>query len=69
MTSGHLIFIPLILLTGAVFGFVIGLRAARDRFNLELKREKERELARAARAERKTRKAKAAAEAGDADEE
>ena len=58
MTSGHIIFIPLVLIAGAVLGFVLGVRAARDRFNLELRREKEREIARAARAERKARKAK-----------
>ena len=58
MTSGHLIFIPLVLLGGAVLGFVVGMRAARDRFNLEIQRDKEREIARVARAERKARKAK-----------
>ncbi len=58
ITSGHFIFIPMILLIGFVFGFIIGGRAARDAYQMELKRDEERrqakldrEVRRAARAE------------------
>lgn len=61
-TSGHLIFIPAVLLIGIIIGFIFGSRAAADRFNLERKRDEERARARAERAARK-----AAAGGGDDD--
>jgi hypothetical protein len=42
MTAGHFIFIPSILLIGVVIGWVLGSRAARDAFAVELKRRDER---------------------------
>jgi hypothetical protein len=50
MTTGHILFIPGMLIIGFMFGFVFGARAARDQANLEKKRAEEREAARAARA-------------------
>ncbi len=38
MTAGHFIFIPSILLLGVVIGWILGSRAARDAFAVELKR-------------------------------
>jgi hypothetical protein len=60
MTSGHLIFIPAVLIIGMFVGFLLGTRAAQDRVNLELKRQAEREAARKARAERQAARAAAA---------
>jgi hypothetical protein len=60
MTSGHLIFIPAVLVIGMFVGFLLGTRAAQDRINVELKRQDEREEARKARAERKAARQKAA---------
>lgn len=62
MTSGHLIFIPAVLVVGIFIGFLLGTRAVQDRINLELKKEEER---RAAREARKERKAARKAEAND----
>jgi hypothetical protein len=60
VTSAHLIFIPGVLLIGIALGFVLGTRAAKDAYNLELKREKEREEAKKRReARRKAREAAA----------
>ena len=42
MTAGHFIFIPAVLLIGVVIGWVLGSRAARDAFAMELKRREER---------------------------
>ncbi len=42
MSSAHLIFIPSVLLVGIVIGWVLGSRAARDAFAMELKRREER---------------------------
>ncbi len=42
MTAGHFIFIPSIMLIGVVIGWVLGSRAARDAFAMELKRRDER---------------------------
>ncbi len=42
MTSSHFIFIPAVLLIGVVIGWVLGSRAARDAFAVELKRREER---------------------------
>jgi hypothetical protein len=42
VTSGHFIFIPSVLLVGIVIGWILGARAARDAFAIELKRREER---------------------------
>lgn len=57
MTSGHILFIPGVLLIGMFLGFIFGARAARNQFDLQQKREAEREAARAARAARKEKQA------------
>jgi len=54
MTSSHIIFIPAVVLVGMFLGFILGARAARNQFDLQKKREAEREAARAARAAKKT---------------
>ena len=41
MTSGHFIFIPSVLFVGVVIGWILGSRAARDAYNLELRRREE----------------------------
>jgi hypothetical protein len=38
MTSAHFIFIPAVLLIGIVIGWILGSRAARDAYAMELKR-------------------------------
>jgi len=43
MGAGHFIYIPAILLLGIVIGWILGSRAARDAFAVELKRREERE--------------------------
>lgn len=43
MTAGHFIFIPAMILIGIVIGWVLGSRAARDAYAMELKRREERE--------------------------
>ena len=50
MTPGHVLFIPGALMIGMFLGFILGARAARNQFDLQHKREAEREAARAARA-------------------
>ena len=42
MTAGHFIFIPAVLLVGVVIGWILGGRAARDAYAVELKRREER---------------------------
>lgn len=42
MTSGHFIFIPAVLFVGLVLGWILGSRAARDAYAMELKRREER---------------------------
>lgn len=42
MSSSHFLFIPAVLLIGVVIGWVLGSRAARDAFAVELKRREER---------------------------
>jgi hypothetical protein len=42
MTAGHFIFIPSVLLIGVIVGWVLGSRAARDAYAVELKRREER---------------------------
>jgi DNA invertase Pin-like site-specific DNA recombinase len=54
VTASHIIFIPAVLMVGMFLGFILGARAARNQFDLQQKREAEREAARAARAARRT---------------
>ncbi len=68
MTSGHLIFIPGVLVIGIFIGFLLGTRAAQDRLNLERKRQEEREEVRRQRAERKAARAAGQGEPGPTDE-
>ena len=42
MNAGHFIFIPAVLLIGIVIGWILGSRAARDAFAVELRRRDER---------------------------
>jgi hypothetical protein len=56
VTSSHVIFIPGVLMVGMFLGFIFGTRAARNQFDLQRKREEEREAARAARAAKKAAK-------------
>jgi hypothetical protein len=42
VTAGHFIFIPSVLLVGIVVGWILGSRAARDAYAIELKRREER---------------------------
>jgi hypothetical protein len=42
MTAGHFIFIPAVLLVGIVIGWILGSRAARDAYAVELRRREER---------------------------
>lgn len=53
MTSGHVLFIPGVLMVGMFLGFILGTRAARNQFDLQARRDAEREAARAARAAKK----------------
>jgi hypothetical protein len=49
VTAGHFIFIPAVLLVGVVIGWILGSRAARDAYAMELRRREEREAKRASR--------------------
>ena len=60
MTSSHVLFIPGVLMVGMFLGFILGARAARNQFDLQKKREQEREAARAARAAKKSDKSETA---------
>ena len=42
VTAGHFIFIPSVLLVGVVIGWILGSRAARDAYAMELRRREER---------------------------
>ena len=57
MTSGHIIFIPMMLAVGGLIGFILGARAARNAYDLERRRDAEREKVKAERAARKAAKA------------
>ena len=46
MTSAHFVFIPAVLLLGIVIGWILGSRAARDAYAVELRRREEREARR-----------------------
>ena len=50
MGAGHFIYIPTVIMIGIVIGWILGSRAARDAYAVELKRREER----AARAARRT---------------
>jgi hypothetical protein len=43
MTSAHFIFIPSVLLVGVIIGWILGGRAARDAYAMELKKRDRRE--------------------------
>jgi hypothetical protein len=58
VTSGHILFIPGMIMIGMFLGFILGARAARNQFDLQRKREEEREAARAARAAKKAEQSK-----------
>ena len=49
MTSGHFLFIPAVLFVGLVLGWILGSRAARDAYAMELKRREERAAKKAAK--------------------
>jgi hypothetical protein len=49
VTAGHFIFIPAVLMVGLVLGWILGSRAARDAFAMELKRREERAARKAAK--------------------
>ena len=51
--GSHIIFIPSVLLVGMFLGFLLGIRAARNQFDVQQKRDAERDAARAARAAKK----------------
>jgi hypothetical protein len=53
VTSSHVLFIPGVLMIGMFLGFILGARAARNQFDLQAKRDAERETARATRAAKK----------------
>lgn len=53
MTAGHVLFIPGVLMIGMFLGFIFGTRAARNQFDLQQRRDAEREAARSARAARR----------------
>jgi len=56
VTSAHFIFIPAVLAVGVVFGYVLGGRAAVDKVNMAVRKEKEREEAKQRRQERLAKK-------------
>jgi len=56
MTGEHVLFIPGVLMVGMFLGFILGTRAARNQFDLQQKRNAEREAARAARAAKRAEK-------------
>ena len=58
MTTGHIFFIPVVLLVGVILGFVLGGRAARNAQDVERRRAEEREKVRAERAAKKAAPAK-----------
>lgn len=42
MSAGHFLFIPAVMLLGIVIGWILGSRAARDAYAVELRRREER---------------------------
>ena len=61
MTSGHVLYIPMMIMLGMFLGFILGARAARNQFDLEKKRDAERAAAKAERERKKAERAAAAA--------
>ena len=57
MTAGHILFIPGAIMVGMFLGFILGTRAARNQFDLQQKRDVEREATRAARAAKRAAQA------------
>lgn len=57
MTSSHIIFIPGMIMIGMFLGFILGSRAAKNQFDLQRKRQEERDAARAARAAKREQQA------------
>ena len=55
MTSGHFIYIPLVVLAGMIVGFILGGRAARDSAALAERRDEQREARHQRRAERENK--------------
>jgi hypothetical protein len=56
VTSSHILFIPGMIMIGLFLGFILGTRAAKNQFDLQRRREEEREAARAARAAKRGEK-------------
>ncbi|MCX6544281.1 MAG: hypothetical protein NTV05_07675 [Acidobacteria bacterium] len=50
MGAGHFLYIPVTILVGIVIGWILGSRAARDAFAVELKRREENAARNAAKA-------------------
>ena len=46
MPSSHFLFIPAVLMIGVVIGWILGSRAAKDAYAVELKRRKDRDRGR-----------------------
>ena len=55
MTSAHFIYIPIVILVGIVIGWVLGSRAARDAYAMELKKREERAAREKARSQQSGR--------------
>jgi hypothetical protein len=53
MTAGHVLFIPGALMIGMFLGFILGTRAARNQFEVQQRRQAERDAAREARSAKK----------------
>lgn len=54
MGAGHFIYIPAVLFLGIVIGSILGSRAARDAYAVELRRREEAEARRSRNVERRT---------------
>ena len=65
MTSGHILFIPGMIMVGMFLGFILGARAARNQFDLQQRRAEEREAVRAALAAKRAQAAGSDAPAAD----
>lgn len=50
MGAGHFIYIPAVIMVGIVIGWILGSRAARDAFAMELRRREAADARKAARA-------------------
>jgi hypothetical protein len=50
MGAGHFVYIPALILVGVVLGWILGSRAARDAFAVELKRREDGAIRKAAKA-------------------